>query len=80
MASLHQNLALMLTQQTLLWRFLAHVAGINVGLHMEKYNTHFDYFWFLFLFFLMQKCFVLESVESVVIGCSKKRHNKLNII
>lgn len=60
----------MLTQQTLLWRFLAHVAGINVGLHVEKYNTHFDYFFVFIFVFLMQKCFVLESVESVVIGCS----------
>lgn len=51
------------TQQTLLQRFLAHMAGINVGLHVEKYNTHFD----CFDFFNAKIVCVLKNVENVVV-------------
>ncbi len=48
---------LMLTPQTLLQRFLAHIAGINVGLHVEKYNAHFD----CFDFFTCKDCLCVEK-------------------
>lgn len=49
--------------------FLAHIAGINVGLRVEKYNTHFDCFKG---FFKAKFVCVLNNVENVVIDASKR--------
>lgn len=58
------------TQQTLFQRFLAHMAGINVGLHVEKkYNTHFD----CFDFFNAKIVCVLEKMLRMWLFDSPKR-------